>query len=188
MCSIAVHSRKVSSLSSESNMIHKGWVFIAGSSTNSDSGSIDTRSPGSVATVRYNMVEFTLGHGHSFGYGVDKKRSVLMTRAAPKEIAELDDDFIEWYKFKVFHTRNAESVSENTKDWKSMTWSERSLQQTAETVWSHHGRRRMGTGAIAGTVLSIVTVAIVAVVIVGYVMYRRRRKHVEKTPTPSLDK
>ena len=177
----------MSSLSSEAELHLRGWVFIAGSSSNSNS-SVQSRSTGSVATVRYSHVEFTLGHGHSFGYGVDEKRSVAMGRAAPKEIAELDDDFIEWYKFKVFHTRNADTVSESTEDWKSMTWSESSLQQTAETVWSKHGKSHMGTGAIAGTVLSLATVAVVASAVVAYVMHRRRRqKQVEKTAAPNLD-
>ena len=183
-----VHSRKVSSMSSEPEMYHRGWVFFAGSSSDPDS-SMESRSTKSVATVRYNRVEFTLGHGHSFGYGVNKKRSAEGERTAPKEVAELDDDFFEWYKFKVFHARNVDSVSENTQEWKSMTWSERSLQQTADTVWSKRSQGGMGTGAIAGTVASVLTVAIVAVAIVVYVVHRRRKqKQTEQTTPPSLDK
>ena len=186
-----VHSRKVSSMSSEPETYHRGWMFVAGSSSNPDSsvnshstGSVAT---GSVATVRYNMVEFTLGHSHSFGYGVNKKRSEEGGRAVPKEIAELDDDFFEWYKFKVFHARNVDSVSENTKEWRSMTWNERSLQQTADTVWSGRGKSHTSAGAIAGTVASVGSVGIVTLAIVGYVIARRRkRKQAEQTP--SLDK
>ena len=188
MCT--VHSRKVSSMSSDPEIYHRGWAFIAGSSSDLDGSNESRSSTGTVATVRYSRVEFILGHGHSFGYGVNKKRSVRGEGATPKEIAELGDDFFEWYKFKVFHARNVTSVSENTKAWKSMTWNERSLQQTADTVWSKGGKGRMGTGAIAGTVASVMTLGMaVALAIVGYVIHRRRkRKQIEETTTPSLDK
>ena len=175
-------------MSSETEIYHTGWAFVAGSSPDLDS-SKESRSTGTVATVRYSRVKFTLGHEHSFGYGVNKKRSMGGEGATPKEIAELDDDFFEWYKFKVFHARNVTTVSENTKEWKSMTWNERSLQQTADTVWSKGGKGHMGTGAIAGTVTSVVTLGIAALAIVGYVIHRRRkRKQIEGTTTPSLDK
>lgn len=180
---ITVHSRKVSSLSSDSEVYQRGWVFVAGSSPSPDSGT-ESEVPGSYATVRYQEVEFSVAHGHSFGYGVKKKRSTEnVRRSAGREVAEFDDDFLEWYKFRVFHSRNGHLVSDNTQDWKSLTWTERSLQQTAETTWSKRESGRMGKGAIAGIVTTIVLSAgIIGLMVSGYLVVKRLRKRKQLQP------
>lgn len=127
---------------------------------------------------------FSLGHTHSFGYGVDE-RSLVQTN---RQVAELDDDYIEWNGFKVFHMRNPDTVSDSTKEWKSMTWSESSLQRSAETTWSNRGKGHMGIGAVTGTVISVVSVAVVVISIVGYVLLRRMKRKINSEDTSSIDK
>ena len=170
----------MSTLSSDSNQNHKGWVFIAGSSP-AEGESTDT-----VATVRYTKVDYALGHGHSFGYG-NVKRSLAAGKAEVKEVAELDDDFIEWYKFKVFHMRSTDKASEGTDGWKTMSWSERSLQNSAENGWSNRGKSGMSAGAIAGTVLGVLAVALVGVGVVGFTFYKRSRR-IKRRETPPISR
>ena len=174
----------MSSLSSDAEKNHKGWGFVAGTISDPD---YESRSTETIATVRYNKIAFTLGHGHSFGYGVGK-RSVTGGRKFPKEIAELDDDFFEWNRFKVFHMRDAESVSEGTNGWKTMTWSESSIQKSAQDAWSNNGKGYTGTGAITGTIVGVMLVAAAAVGVVGFVFYRRRKKNLKQKETPSPDR
>jgi hypothetical protein len=175
----SVHSNKMSTLSSDSDNNHRGWAFIAGSST------VSSDSTETVATVRYSKVDFALGHGHSFGYGTEKRST---GQTAVKEVAELDDDYIEWYKFKVFHMKNADKASEGTDGWKTMSWSERSLQDSAaENGWGNRSKGHMGAGAIAGTVIGVLAVAVVGLGVVGYTLHRRSRR-IKQRETPPISR
>lgn len=176
----------MSTLSSESDKTHKGWVFIAG---NSPANSMQSKSMGAVATVKYGKVDVKFGHAHSFGYGNEKHSQTGKRDASVvgNEVAELDDDYIEWNKFKVFHVRNANMASKGTEGWKTMTWSERSLQNSAQNTWSKPGKGHMSAGAIAGTVLGVLSVAVVALGVVGYALHRRSKK-IKQANTPSLDR
>ena len=142
---------------------------------------------GTVATVRYSKVEFTLGHGHSFGYGVGE-RSFTARAADAEEVAELDDDYIEWNRFKVFHIRDIDTVSEGTKGWKTMTWSESSLQKAAQDTWSNSGRRHIGAGATTGIVLGVMAVAAAVIGGVSYGVYRKRKRHLKQEETTSPER
>lgn len=142
---------------------------------------------GRFATVRYAKVDFTLGHTHSFGYG-NRKRSLITQRDTSnvaKEVAEVDDDFIEWNNFKIFHMRSADMASQGTEEWNAITWNERSLQESAQNTWSKRNKGHMSTGAIAGTVIGVLVVAVVSLGIVGYAFHKRNKK-LKKAHTPSL--
>ena len=172
----AVHSRQISSLSSDpSENSNKGWVFFAGNGLNEDS---ESKSEETLARMAYRKVEYSIGHAHSFGYGT-KKRSMVMGKrdysTVGEEIAELDDNVIEWQKFKVFHTKNVNRDAINGKGWNVMRWNEESLQNLAENT-RRRKKRGLGTGAISATVLSIMIVAILAFGVVAYAVYRRHKR------------
>lgn len=176
----------MSSLSSDAEQYHKGWVFVAGT-TSDQENSVESKSTETVATVRYSKMEFALGHGHSFGYGVGK-RSATEGREVPKEIAEIDDDFFEWNRFTIFQIRNSESVSDGTDGWKAMTWSESSIQKSAQETWANKGKAGMGASAITGTIVGVMLVAAAAIAVVGFVFYRRRKHNLKQKQTPPTDR
>ena len=167
-------------------------MFVAGSSSDQDAssdqdGGIQSRSTGTVATMRYSRVVFSLGHSHSFGYG-EEKRSSASREMGYREMPELDDDYIEWNGFKVFHIRDSDAVTDSTEEWNSLTWSERSLKKAAKTAWSNHSKGRMSVGAVIGTVIGVTGVAIAVVSIVGYVMLRRAKRQFKQEDTASLER
>lgn len=174
-------------MSNDGDQNHKGWVFVAGTSSDSEN-SKESKLSDTVATVRYSKMEFTLAHGHSFGYGVDKRSVTEGREEFPKEIAELDDDFFVWNKFKIFHMRDSESVSEGTNGWKSMTWSESSIQKSAHDTWLNNDNGQMDAGVITGTILGVVVVAAAAIGVVGFVLYRRRRHNPKPKETPIFER
>ena len=175
----------MSTLSSDPDKTQKGWGFFTGSS---QVDSTQSKSLGRVAKVKYGKIDFTFGHSHSFGYGNGKRSLPTGKRDASvvgREVAEFDDDFIEWNKFKVFHIRGGNVDAVDSDGWNTMTWSERSLQNSAQNTWSRGGKGGSSAGAIAGTVLGVLAVAVVAVGVVGYALHRRR-KNLKKAETPSL--
>lgn len=177
-----VHSKKVNTLFSDSDSNRRGWAFIVG---NSPANSVESRSM--EGTVKYAKVDFKLGHTHSFGYN-SGKRSLITQRDATttaKEVAEVDDDFIEWNKFKIFHMRSADMASDGTEGWNTVTWNERSVQESAEDAWSKRNNAKMSVGAIVGTVTGVLVVAVIAVGVVTYALHKRKKK-LEQAQAPSL--
>ena len=78
-------------------------------------------------------------------------------------------------------------TSEGTAGWKTMSWSERSLQNSAENGWSTRGKGGMSAGAIAGTVLGVLAVVVVGVGVVGFTFYKRR-KIIKQRETPPISR
>lgn len=180
-----VHSKKVTTLLSDSDSNRRGWAFIVG---NSPANSVESKSM--EGTVKYAKVDFTLGHAHSFGYN-SGKRSLKTQRDATttaKEVAEVDDDFIEWNKFKIFHMRNSDMASDGTEGWNSVTWNERSVQESAEDAWSKRNNAKMSVGAIVGTVIGVLVVAVIAAVGVATYALHKRKKKLEQAQALSLDR
>lgn len=175
-----VHSRKASSLASDaSDATNKGWVFFAG---NSASGGKQSRNS-KHAQLMFRKVEYKMGHTHAYANN-HEKRSLMMGQrnsVVGREVAELDDDVIEWKNFKVFHMRSANMDAVGGDGWNVMMWNERSLQDSAENMKSGGGKASMSAGAIAGTVLAVLAVAIVASGLVAYGIYRRNSKQSERS-------
>lgn len=172
----------MNTLISDSDSNHRGWAFIAG---NTQANGVQSKSMERFATVKYAEVDFTLGHTHSFGY--NGKRSLITRRDATtsaKEVAEVDDDYIEWNKFKIFHMRRADMASDGTEGWNAITWNERSLQESAENAWANR-KGQMSVGAIVGTAIGVLAVAVIAVGVVAYALHKRNKK-LKQAPAPSL--